>query len=53
MARYIVWPCGHGIVYGMSWRGLAWYMIWPAGHDTAHGIVTHGSTVMCPQDGRG
>ena len=23
----MVWPCEHGMVYGMVWRGLAWYMI--------------------------
>ena len=45
MAWYMVWPGGHGMVYGMAWRawqdrwyGLAdmsWYMVWPG----RHGIV--------------
>ena len=35
----MVWPCGHGMVCGMAWRGLAWYMVWPAGHGTAYGMA--------------
>ena len=36
---YMIWPCGHGMVYGMAWRVLALYRIWPAGHDMAYGMA--------------
>ena len=26
MARYIVWPGGHGMVFGMVWRGIWYYL---------------------------
>ena len=43
MALFVVWPDGHGMVYGMAWRawhsiwyglkmhGIAWFMVWPCG----------------------
>ena len=42
MARYMIWPGGHGMLYGMTWRachglcyglaGMGWYIVWPGGH---------------------
>ena len=23
---------GHGMVYDMAWRGMAWYIVWPGRH---------------------
>ena len=43
----MVWPGGHGMIYGMAWRpwhgicyglaDIAWYMVWPG--EVCHGIV--------------
>ena len=30
-AGYIVAPGGHGMVYGIAWRGMGWYMVWLCG----------------------
>ena len=32
-------PCGHGMVYGMAWRGLALYRKWPSGHGMAYDMA--------------
>ena len=39
----MVWPDGHGMLYGMTWRachgswyglaGMAWYILRPGGHE--------------------
>ena len=31
----MIWPGGHGILYGMTWRachGFYMYIVWPRGH---------------------
>ena len=35
----MVWPYGHGMVYGMAWPCLAWYKIWPAVLGMAYGMA--------------
>ena len=27
----MVWPDGHGMVYGIGWRSIGCYMAWPGG----------------------
>ena len=39
MAWYKVWPCGHGMVYVIAWRGMVWYMVWPGGHGMGKGMA--------------
>ena len=29
MTWYMVWPTGHGMVFGMAWEAMAWYMVLP------------------------
>ena len=43
MAWYVVWPDGHGMVYGMVW--WAWHekdMAWQAWHSIRYGLMMHG-----------
>ena len=28
----MIWPAGHGMAYGMAWRGMALYIVRPGGH---------------------
>ena len=40
IAQYTVWPCGHGMVYGMAWRDMVYDITWRAWHgDLLHGIL--------------
>ena len=46
MAWCMIWPGGHGMIYGMAWRpwhgicyglvGITWYMLWPG--EVCHGM---------------
>ena len=39
MVRCMVWPGGNGMVYVISWRGMAWYMICPGWHGMVYGMA--------------
>ena len=45
----MIWPDGHGMVYGLAWRartcvwyslvGAAGYMVWPGGHGMVYAMA--------------
>ena len=43
----MVCPDGHGMVYGIAWRGMGWYMIRPDGHGMVYGMVERAWQDIC------
>ena len=51
-AWYMIWPCGHGMVYAIAWwawhgilyslAGLPWYMVCPGSYGMIYGITWQG-----------
>ena len=38
---FMVWPGGHGMVFGMAWESMMWYMVLPGStwHEIWYGLA--------------